>query len=138
MKKTKIDKVKRKKRRKKLKIKLKKLKKKISSNLRLKKKKKLKPEIIVKTEIPIVTRSISMDSMTSYDIDIKDEKIYSQMISIDEFRAIIISIDPDISILEIQRYINWIFESKDDLIKVSEITVGRALRKLQNLNCFLH
>jgi hypothetical protein len=60
------------------------------------------------------------------------------MISIDEFRAIIISIDPDISILEIQRYINWIFESKDDLIKVSEITVERALRKLQNLNCSLH
>jgi hypothetical protein len=46
----------------------------MSSKLRLKKKKKLKPEIIVKTEIPIVTRSISMDSMTSYDIDIKDEK----------------------------------------------------------------
>jgi hypothetical protein len=138
----KIDKVKRKKRKKikKLKVKLKKLKKKIYSKLRLlkKKKKKVKRELIVKTETPIVTRSISMDSLTSYDIDIKDQKIYSQMIHIDEFRTLVISIDPDISILEIQRYINWVFESNDDLIKVSEITVGRAIRKLQNLNCFVH
>ena len=81
---------------------------------------------------------LSFSYSRKYDIDIKDEKIYSQMISIDEFRAIIISIDPDISILEIQRYTNWIFESKDDLFKVSEITVGRAIRKLQNLNFFLH
>ena len=135
-KKVKKKKKKRGKSKKNLKTTLKKLKKKISSKLNFRKK-TVKREN--KTTTPaIIVKSASMDSITSYDIDIKDQRIYSQMISIDEFRTIIISIDPDISILEIQRYINWIFESKDDLVKISDITIGRAIRKLQNLNCFLH
>ena len=87
---------------------------------------------------PPVHVSTSIESITTYDIDIRDRKLYDQTISSDEFRTIILSIDPEISILEMERYVNWIFKSKEDLIKTSDISVGRAIRKLQTLNCFLH
>ena len=143
-------KIKKTKKKRKVKDKLKKFKKKITSKLFKRKKRKIssknnlfkKPleKVLIDKSKPEdkLKKSSSIDSITSYSIDINDQKVYDQLITSDEFRLAILEIDSEISILEMQRYIDWIFKSKEDSIKTSEIKLGRVIRRLQNINCFMH
>jgi hypothetical protein len=141
--------VKKVKKKKKLKDTFKKLKKKIKSGISLSRKStKKKLKIVDKMNNSnnddevgansiVLEKSSSFDSVSSFNIDIKDGRIYDMLITVDEFKMAILSFDSEISILETQRYIDWVFKS-EDIINRTDIKLGRAIRKLQHLNCFIH
>lgn len=83
--------------------------------------------------------SNSESSIVSYDIEILEPAIYNSAITIDELSECIKKVDPSITKSEIERYNNWVFKAKmniNDEIKALEI--GKIIKRLQNLNCFMH